>query len=160
MKGERYQKISNSTKDVKGNLSCYSCSSLVGDDCWMANVSRDADSRYPSIHDESLLMAAGSFDSASFSKSSPPFMQQSSSVSIETQSMPITECSPNEKYCMVTRVEYSKAELHSPQRFFWALERRCASSCLDGCIAIGDGMASLSALRTSRNSLSLSSFSR
>ena len=136
MKEDGYQKLVNSTKDVKGSLSCYACSSLFGDDCWMANGSRDGVTL--SIHDRPMLMTSGAIESL-FGKPSASFMQRSS-VSVEMQSMPITECSPEEGYCMVTRVEYSKAEVKSPQRFFWALERRCASSCLDGCIAIGDGM--------------------
>lgn len=150
MKTNGPEKLVNSTKDVRDTLSCYSCSSLVGDDCWMANASRDVDTM--PIQDQSMLMTSEAIESL-FGKAALPFTQPSSTDHLDVRSIAVTKCNEDEKYCMVTRVEYAKAEVPSPQRFFWALERRCASSCLDGCIAIGDGMLPLCLLHGSMHLL-------
>lgn len=136
-------------QDVKGNLSCYTCSSLFGNDCWMANTSHDMRLQL-SLPDTSGHRTLDSLGSDLLSLSAPSTPQ--SSVSIVMHSMPVTECSPEEKYCQVTRVEYSKAEEQSPNRRFWALERRCATTCLEGCISIGDGEACVPCIRYTNGS--------
>lgn len=104
----------------------------------MANRSASMKERQLSLPDASIATSSDLFASdllAPFTTAAPK-----SSVSIIMHSMPVTECSAEENYCMVTRVEYSKAEEPTRNRLFWALERRCATACLDGCISIGDGM--------------------
>lgn len=56
--------------------------------------------------------------------------------------IPRRDCSPEEIYCSVTRVEYMTNE--RILRTFWALERGCSSICIPGCIILGEGELSLS----------------
>ncbi|RWS07632.1 hypothetical protein B4U79_04430 [Dinothrombium tinctorium] len=49
--------------------------------------------------------------------------------------IPIQECDLNEKYCLVTRVEYLTGD--AKKRTFWGLDRGCSKTCIEGCILIG-----------------------
>lgn len=84
-----------------------------------------------------------------FSKSSNDLLNEKSykdSSSINTESIdlqvpgshvPFKECSKEEKYCSVTRIEYVTNEVKKKK--FWATERRCSSNCRKGCIILGEG---------------------
>lgn len=56
-------------------------------------------------------------------------------VSNTTQEYLSRECQSKEKSCSVTRIEYEKSD-HTGT-IFWALERKCSSSCIQGCIILG-----------------------
>lgn len=51
--------------------------------------------------------------------------------------VPFKECSREEKYCSVTRIEYVASEVK--KKNFWAVERGCSSNCRQGCIILGEG---------------------
>ncbi|XP_053213441.1 uncharacterized protein LOC128396837 [Panonychus citri] len=57
-------------------------------------------------------------------------------VSNTTQEYLSRECQSKEKSCSVTRIEYEKSD-HTGT-IFWALERKCSSSCIQGCIILGE----------------------
>ena len=114
----------------------------MGDDCGISNsttaIQPEAGDRLASA-DVSMMLTSGALTPGLLTTSSLPPALPLTSTSPDLLAAPVVDCRPEEQHCMVTRVEYSKAEVASPQRFFWALERRCAALCLDGCVAIGDG---------------------
>ncbi|XP_015784254.1 uncharacterized protein LOC107361841 [Tetranychus urticae] len=57
-------------------------------------------------------------------------------VTNATQDYLSKECRSKEKMCSVTRIEYENSD-HTGT-VFWALERKCSSSCIQGCIILGE----------------------
>jgi hypothetical protein len=47
-----------------------------------------------------------------------------------------TECSSGEQYCAVLRLD-SKIEQSAIDYKFWAIQRKCAKECVDGCFVLG-----------------------
>jgi hypothetical protein len=47
-----------------------------------------------------------------------------------------TECSSGEQYCIVLRLD-SKIEQSAIDYQFWAIQRKCAKECVDGCFILG-----------------------
>jgi hypothetical protein len=48
-----------------------------------------------------------------------------------------TECSSGEQYCAVLRLD-SKIEQSAIDYKFWAIQRKCAKECVDGCFVLGE----------------------
>ena len=46
------------------------------------------------------------------------------------------ECEDDEKYCAVLRLD-SKLDQNALEFKFWAIERKCVKSCVDGCFLMG-----------------------
>ena len=92
------------------NLSCFSCSTFDNPSCLQMT-------RFLTTTDQ---------DSST-----------TSPVLNVAQVVPVKDCSPDESYCQVTRVEYMTSDRLKMK--FWALERGCSSKCMQGCLIIGEG---------------------
>lgn len=95
------------------NLSCFSCSTFDNPSCLKMT-------RFLTMTDQDTSTTSPILDIAS-----------------AAQLVPVTDCSPDESYCQVTRVEYMTTDRLKMK--FWALERGCSSTCREGCLIIGEG---------------------
>ena len=111
-------------------LTCYSCTTFKDPNCRNNN--------------STSLPFASLTEGASLGLSHPIVTYDTSITELSRPSITnflfntsTKECSEEEGYCTVTRVEYMTNE--RPKRKFWVLERGCAAKCIEGCIILGEG---------------------
>lgn len=98
---------------------------------------------YPPFNSPSILSTAENYDNNSLTGENDNITLEllnnsSDYVPAVTTNVPSIQCSSEERYCQVRRIEYFSSE--SKHRKFWAIERGCTSSCRQGCLIIGEGM--------------------
>ena len=107
------------------NLTCYACSTFDDQNC-------------KSIKLNATTTTLDEFEYKSESNQN----QQNSQIAIDQLvNVARRTCLAEEHYCSVTRVEYVTGD--SKKRTFWALERSCSSSCIEGCIVLGKLLSSI-----------------
>lgn len=136
-------------------LSCYFCSTFKDPQCRNRNLILPTTPESVAVSDNndpltdlSSSITTNDPSAPLISLSDPPSTTQAPAI---LPNVATKECSPQEGFCVVTRVEYMSNE--RKEKKFWVLERGCTASCMEGCIVLGEGESEVSGFEASSSSL-------